>query len=80
MPDTNLKLEVNNMPKKLKTTSDPAINTLVTRPNHFNMTLRNVHVKSRDKYKKLKSDGKVACSFNAYIKQAVIDKLKLDDI
>lgn len=46
----------------------------------FNMTLTNVPVSLRDKFKKLKADGKVAGSFNAYMRQAVIDKLRNDDI
>jgi len=46
----------------------------------FNMSLTNMPIACRDKFKRLKDEGKVSGSFNAYLRQAVIDKLKRDDI
>jgi len=46
----------------------------------FNMTLTSMPIACRDKFKRLKVEGKVSGSFNAYLRQAVIDKLKVDDI
>lgn len=46
----------------------------------YNMTLNNVPTMLRDKFKRLKDEGKISGSFNAYIRQAIIDKLKKDDI
>ena len=46
----------------------------------FNMSLPNMPIACRDKFKRLKAEGKVSGSFNAYLRQAVIDKLKIDDI
>lgn len=58
------------------------VETLLQTPEKttFNMTLTNVPISCRNKFKKLKIEGKVSGSFNAYLRQAVIDKLKIDDV
>ena len=58
------------------------VETLLQTPEKttFNMTLTSVPISCRNKFKKLKTEGKVSGSFNAYLRQAVIDKLKIDDV
>lgn len=46
----------------------------------FSMSLRDMPIAARDKFKRLKEEGKVTGSFNNYLRQAVIEKLKQDDI
>lgn len=70
------------MARTIGTTSDSAVETALTTPEKttFNMSLPNMPIACRDKFKKLKAEGKVSGSFNAYLRQSVIDKLKIDDI
>jgi hypothetical protein len=53
---------------------------VTTEKQFFNMTLKDMPVASRTKFKRLKAEGKVTGSFNAYLRQAVIDKLNKDDV
>lgn len=46
----------------------------------FSMSLTHMPIVLRTKFKRLKTEGKITGSFNAYLRQAVIDKLKIDDI
>lgn len=46
----------------------------------FSMSLRDMPIAARDKFKRLKKEGKVTGSFNNYLRQAVIERLKKDDI
>lgn len=70
------------MARSITITTDSKVETALTTPEKttFSMSLPNMPVAIRTKFKKLKVEGKVAGSFNAYLRQAVIDKLKQDDI
>jgi hypothetical protein len=68
--------KVNDSESILETTKAPEDAAKAT----YNMTLNNVPVMLRDKFKRLKNEGKITGSFNAYIRQAIIDRLKADDI
>lgn len=68
--------------RDITNTTESKVETALTTPEKtmFNMSLPNMPVACRDKFKRLKVEGKVSGSFNAYLRQAVIDKLKIDDI
>lgn len=70
------------MARDITTTTQSKVETVLHTPEKttFNMTLTNMPIACRDKFKRLKIEGKVSGSFNAYLRQAVIDKLKIDDI
>lgn len=70
------------MARDITATTQSKVETVLHTPEKttFNMTLTSMPIACRDKFKRLKAEGKVSGSFNAYLRQAVIDKLKLDDI
>jgi len=70
------------MARDITKATESNLNTALVTPEKttFNMSLPNMPIACRDKFKKLKAEGKVTGSFNAYLRQAVIDKLKIDDI
>lgn len=70
------------MARTIKETTDSKVETALNTPEKttFNMSLPNMPIACRTKFKRLKAEGKVSGSFNAYLRQAVIDKLKIDDV
>lgn len=46
----------------------------------FSMSLRAVPVAARDKFKRLKDEGKITGSMNDYLRRAFIEQLKRDDV
>ncbi len=46
----------------------------------FDMSLRNMPKALREKFKRLKSEGKVTGSMNDYMRRAFMEQLKRDDI
>jgi len=68
--------------RDITATTQSKVETALQTPEKttFNMTLTSMPIACRDKFKRLKIEGKVSGSFNAYLRQAVIDKLKFDDI
>lgn len=70
------------MARSINTVNQSSLESSMTTPEKttFNMTLKDMPVALRTKFKKLKEEGKVSGSFNAYLRQATIDKLKIDDI
>jgi len=70
------------MARDITATTQSKVETALHTPEKttFNMTLASMPIACRDKFKRLKVEGKVSGSFNAYLRQAVIDKLKVDDI
>lgn len=70
------------MARDITKASTAAVETALNTPEKttFNMSLPNMPIACRDKFKRLKAEGKVTGSFNAYLRQAVIDKLKIDDV
>ena len=46
----------------------------------FNMSLRDMPVAVRDKFKRMKNEGKITGSMNDYMRRAFMEQLKRDDV
>jgi hypothetical protein len=68
----NIKL---NEEAKLTTASAPT-----EEKTTFDMSLRNMPKALREKFKRLKTEGKVTGSMNDYMRRAFMEQLKRDDI
>lgn len=75
------RLAKEHLEELLKTTEEPKmVSSSGSDKTTFSMSLRDMPIAARDKFKRLKEEGKVTGSFNNYLRQAVLDKLKQDDI
>lgn len=67
-------IEINET-AKLNTASTPAEGKTT-----FDMSLRNMPKALREKFKRLKAEGKTTGSMNDYMRRAFMEQLKRDDI
>ena len=74
---------VTNMARVIKSELVSKIRTqkidIIDQKEIFNMSLRSVPCFLRDRFNKLKSEGKITGSMNAYIKNAWLEQLKKDE-
>lgn len=68
-------IEINES-AKLHTATTQSVEEKTT----FDMSLRNMPKALRDKFKRLKAEGKTTGSMNDYMRRAFMDQLKRDDI
>lgn len=68
-------IEINET-AKLNTAATPAAEGKTT----FDMSLRNMPKALREKFKRLKAEGKTTGSMNDYMRRAFMEQLKRDDI
>lgn len=63
-----------------RVSSDAKLTESISGNTTFSMSLRSMPVSARDKFKRLKAEGKITGSMNDYLRRAFIEQLKRDDI